>query len=144
MLRTSLTDALRIFGREFRRNMIVQHFPSTTEIPLFSLPRDSQWYYLIILLLNVTWYVPIKLVLSTDKWNQSLCVEKHSCFWKEYLRISTVGCCARGSLALRSLCPQVISPRLLSHYFRTRNITLWAPFFWFMAYRTKNIIFGAR
>ena len=124
MLRSSLTDALTILGKFKYINLIVQHFPFTTEILLFSLPRDSQWYFLIILQLNVTWYVPIKLLLNTDKWNQSVCVEKHACFWKEYLRISTVGCCAGGSVALRSLCLQVISPGYLAPYFRTRNIAL--------------------
>jgi len=117
MLRTSLTDALTILGKFKYINLIVQYFPFSTEILLFSLPRDSQWYCLIILQLNVTWYVPVKLVLSTDKCYQSVCVEKHACFWKEYLRISTVGWCAGGSLALKSLCSQVISPRLLSPLF---------------------------
>ena len=42
MLRTNLNDALTILGKFKNINSIVQHFPFTTEILLFSLPRDSQ------------------------------------------------------------------------------------------------------
>ena len=42
MLRTSLTDALTILGKFKYINLIVQHFPFTKEILLFSIPRDSQ------------------------------------------------------------------------------------------------------
>ena len=44
----------------------------------------------------------------------------------------------------RSFRPQVISPRLLSRYFRKRIIVFEAHLFWFMPYRTRNITFGAR